>query len=418
MKKSDIYNLLSLILVQASNALVPLIVFPFALKILGAEPYSNLVMTEAVAVFVTALVLYSFEIDGPGKIIGLQWPGEIDKISKYFSIIFYTRIVIFIISSVIVLFSTWLLFDSKITKLMMFWMMVPLSYALQPNWLFQALEKNQIFALIFLVSRVVCLVLIFLFITDPKDVFLVPLIIGGCYLICAVISVSYAVYALGLKFQARPAQELLHAIADGYHIFFGNLAVTLYKDLNVIILGVIGGTATMISAYSLAEKIIKGFQAAMRPIGQYFLPKTLLIIKNSVNAGRIDLKKIWPLLYPQLATLLVFIGLALLIYKYIFYAIGIENNWSNSGLVMVLFLLMIPSAFFGIANFVLGVLTLNFLGQQRYMMNAILFVGLASVFLGFGLGKQFEAFGVAISFSLSEALLFILIVFKHYSMRH
>lgn len=417
MKKKDIYNLISLVCVQASNALMPLVVFPLALISLGVENYSRLAMAEALTVIVNVIVLYSFEIDGPSKVIKIISIGERGDIAKIFSSIFYVRVILFLLVIIFLLPSAWLFVDSDFAILLALWMAIPLSIALQPNWLFQALEKNQFFAFVFVVSRVISMVLIFSYVSNAEDILLVPIFIGVCHLFCALFTLLYVNFFLGFKLRRVPLEMLLFGIKNGYQIFFGNLAVTLYRDLNILVLGMVGAGATVMSAYSLAEKIIKGLQVTMRPLNQFFFPKALKRLTQNLDDGSQGVEKLWPLLYPQLLALFV---LVLILVSSWYYAVHNSvkiNYWSNSELVLILSLIMLPATFFGIANFMFGVAGLNFMGYQKYMLNILLLTGILSIFVVCILSSYFGAVGAAVTFSFSEVLLFSLIILKYISLR-
>lgn len=115
MKKSiatgnkDIFNLISLIGIQAANAILPLIVFPHLLTSVGSKLYSKIALTEAIGVIILTAVIYSFDIDGVTRISKLKIKTDIDNISIIFSEIFLSRLLVFLFARhwffLVVLFS-------------------------------------------------------------------------------------------------------------------------------------------------------------------------------------------------------------------------------------------------------------------------------------------------------------------------
>src|SRR6188768_1213640 len=69
-------NLIALTAIQAANALVPVLVFPFALVQLGSEAFTSLAVAEALSVIVLTAVLYSFEVEGVGRVIAARAPDQ------------------------------------------------------------------------------------------------------------------------------------------------------------------------------------------------------------------------------------------------------------------------------------------------------------------------------------------------------
>lgn len=417
MQRADVFNLVSLAAIQVSNALIPLLVFPYVLTVVGAEAYTKLAMSEATAVAIIAVVLYSFEVDGTSRIIKLNWQKERGQVAHIFSSVLYARLFIFFVCVSIALVTAPFL-DSKFADFLLVWLAIPLSYAIQPSWLFQAIENNSKLAIFTVSSRVLSAIFIYIFVKKPVDALLVPAIMGFFYVVSALVSLFYMHRLLGLKLQKVPASVLMSFLRDGRKIFTGNLAVVLYRDLNVVILGIAQGSTTDIAAYSIAEKIIKGLQATMRPLNQIFFPKTLKLLGASKRVNRNHLKIIWPCIYPQLMALCLILILAItaaVIAISIFFP---DKNIFEFYRIAILCALMIPATFFGVANFMLGVAGLNFLNEQKYMYRSILGSGMISIFFCYLLSMKFDAIGAALTFSIAEGFLFILILGRFFLARY
>ena len=132
---------MALAAIQSSNALVPVLVFPFALKVLGAGPYALIALGEAVSNAVLACVLYSFEVEGVSRISGLELAADRQKISALYSSVFYARLLIFIGAALLVLCGL-SVFNQRLMPIAALWFMVPLGYVFHAFWLFQGLEDN------------------------------------------------------------------------------------------------------------------------------------------------------------------------------------------------------------------------------------------------------------------------------------
>jgi O-antigen/teichoic acid export membrane protein len=295
---------------------------------------------------------------------------------------------------------------------------VPLSYALQPSWLFQAAEKNSVLAILTVSSRLLSALLVVTLIKGPVDVLLIPAIIGSCNVASATASLFYARQSLGLEFQKIPLLELINFLREGKKIFMGNLSVLLYRDFNVVILGLVQGSATAVAAYSIAEKVTKGLQATMRPFNQIYFPKTLKRLGTNKKVERESLKDIWPCIYPQFIALSLVLSAAILAFFVAAIYFNIEKNVPELTNIAILSTLMIPATFFGIANFMLGTVGLNYLKEQDYMYKSILITGAANTVLCFLLSSQLSAIGTALTFTVSEGFLLALITSKFLTNRH
>lgn len=414
MKRSDFLNFIALLSIQASNALVPIFIFPYALKVLGDEPYAKLATTEAIMIAALCLVLYSFEIDGVAQITKLDFREEKAKVSRIFSNIFLVRFSIFVFCLIAAGVSRPFL-ETTTSDLLFLWLLVPFSYILQSNFFFQAAERNIFIAVVTTISRLGAALLIFELVTEPSDVTLIPTIIGLSYLTAALLSFFYAKKYFGIKIIPTTVLEGISLLRYGWHVFIGNISVVLYRDLNVIFLGFVHADPTAVAAYSVSEKIVKGVQAAIRPLNQIVFPKVIRKVSSFECPNRetlsIILKYTWPQLVAVTITLLIIVAFCIGVFDF---AVANIIKSDSSYKILILSALMLPSIYFGIANFMFGVVGLNYLNKRVYLYRAILLTGVISMISCLFLGREFGGVGAALTFTFSEAILFFIII-KIYS---
>lgn len=412
MHRKDIINLASLISIQAANAVSPLLIFPYALTVLGPGSYSTLATTEVVSILVMCVVLYSFEVDGVAKAIKANAQTVSHELSCIFSNILYSRLLLFFASVCLILVACVFL-DSHTAIIALFWLIVPFSYAIQPAWLFQALESNFVYSIITVSSRLACLLLIYIYIESPLDAILVPLIIGSCYTMGSFISLLYVIFKLKIRLTKVLPSDIWCYLKGGRKIFGGAIAVTLYRDLNVVVLNIASSNPAAVATYSIAEKIIKGLQATIRPLNQVYFPKVLRELDSQRQPKKNRIHDVLCYIYPQLVVLisLVFILAisAYLLGDYFDY----RSKVNEVGDIFILLIIMIPSVFLGVANYMLGTAGLNFLGAQAYLYKSIVLTGFLSLMSCFLLSIHFDAVGAAVTFVLAEFFLLIFIIRRY-----
>lgn len=411
--KRNIINFAALACIQFSNALLPLLAFPIVLNVVGSDYFSKIVVTEATALISVAIVLYSFDVEGISKIVHLDLKTDIIKFSRIYSSVLYIRLIIWLIclSALILLFA---FIKKDIFSLLCSWMLLPLSYILHSYWLYQGLEKNIFLAFITLSSRLICLFLIIKLITLQSDYYLVPIIIGITYVVSGIISLVYIRLKFKIKLIRITGPEIKKSINDGKEIFFGNISVTLFRNSNVIILGLLSNTEA-VSIYSIAEKAIKIFQAGARPLNQLFFPKVIRSISQLKGPNKSAFSAILKYTLPQL-TMLSFVGTSIaLIY------ILIRNKLpSNIGIlheqhIVFLISIMAIAVLFGISNYMFGMAGLNYLNRKKYFAKSIFLTGLLSIVFCVCLVISYSELGAAISFIFSEFFLFILITRAYFT---
>lgn len=401
-------NLVALTGIQMANALLPLVAYPLILGAVGAVPYSRIVVTESVALVVLSLVIYSFEVEGVSRIADLDLVTDIDKISTLFSDILLTRLMI-LVSCVVALLLASPFLDPTTVKLQLAWMLFPLAYIFQSAWFYQGLERNVFAAVAMAISRLACLILVKLLIVSPADFYLAPLIIGSTYALGGGALLVYAMVKYRVRLSGLSTSRARELMWNGKEIFLGNLSVTLYRDSNVLILNAISNTR-VVALYSIAEKAVKVFQAAARPLNQLFFPKVIRALSGIHKPGKEAFRAVLRYTIPQLALLgLGVLGAAVsfVLFRQYFPA---PLRSEQGGKILMLIAIMILSIFFGVANFMFGTGGLNYLGRRAHLAKSILLTGVCSLACCVVLVRAFDETGAAINFVLAEAMLFALIL--------
>ncbi|QBC33472.1 oligosaccharide flippase family protein [Pandoraea sp. XY-2] len=409
-------NLMALAAIQGSNAALPLLVFPFALGVLGAKHYADLVFTEAISVITIAVVLYSFEIDGVAQVAGLKHENDSERISRVFSRIFIMRLILFAVIAPLFV-SGLALYRHELLVSALWWMLVPLSYALAPTWLYQGLQMNLPPAILTFSTRAVAVGLIFWLLKTPDDYLLVPKVMGGMYLVGAVLMVAFAVFGLGIRLVPVSYSEMRDMLVSGKEIFVGNVGVALYRDSNVLLLGLLGYQGAALAAYSLAEKLVKAVQAGVRPLNQLFFPRAVLVSRAAQAPDPATWRRLFALTWPQGVALIGgWCALSFVLPLLSDHVPALRNI--KDGRTVVLFIsIMSFATLFGVANFMFGSAGLNILGQRKYLLHAILTAGCTSVVTTLVLGHFYGAIGAAVSLTLSEGMLFLLIVGRYFGLQ-
>jgi PST family polysaccharide transporter len=412
--KRRVLNLVSLTCIQVSNGVLPVLIFPFTLGVVGGDFYAKVALSEALSVVLLTIVLYSFEIDGVAQVVGLDAEKDRDQLSLTFSAVFYVRMMLFAVAAPLVLLGAVLL-DKQLVPLTLYWMLVPLSYAIQSSWLFLGLERNAPVALFTVLSRASAVALVFSLVEKPLDYARVPLLIGLASLAGAIASLVYTQQWLGLRFVAVPSATLKRMFWSGKELFAGNISGILFRDVNVIVLGALGVSGAAVASYSMAEKITKAMQASMRPLNQLFFPEALRIGRSADARGPtgVVLRRLLRITWPQLAALAGLWAILAVGYAAFGSAIPWLRRIENLDRVAGLVGFMGMVTFFGTANFTLGWAGLVALRAQRYLFGSILATGLISLASCFILASLVAENGAAICFVFAEALFLALVVRRY-----
>lgn len=405
-------NLGSLAAIQVFNAFAPLVAYPFVLAVAGQDSFAQVVVAEAIALLLLSFVLYSFEVDGVAAVVGLDPNKDGDAISAIFVQIIVLRLC-FYGAGLLVLQLVLTVLNPELRLLVLGWSLMSLSYALQPNWLFQGLERNLPLALFVTLTRIGALGTIFLLIRSQEHAVLLPFILGGWYLVGGVGAFIYAVRYFGIRPRAVSWSHLLGMIWHGKEVYLNSVATGLYRDSNVLILSTLGVPAAGIASYSLAEKLTKALQAAMRPLNQYFFPRALAIARDEGTPSPQALRRIFAITIPQMTAALALIVVGAGSYLALSPFVPALGKLDDIDVVFHLTLIMAVSVLPGVGVFMLGIAGLNSLRARGYLLMALLLAAAASVVANLALIPYLGALASAICFVFSETLLLALIIRRY-----
>ena len=251
--------------------LIPLITYPYLIRVLGIETYGRVVFAQAIVGYLLILVEFGFNISATKEVS--IYRNNKKKLSEIVSSILLIKSGLFIISAFILVLLIFFIPQAQNYKTLFFltlWMC--LYNVIFPIWYFQGIEQMKYITYITLVSRLTFLGLIFVFIHDRSDYLFVPIINGIGALLAGLISLYVVFVKQQLKFRIQPCDRLQFYFKDSFPIFISNLSTTLYVTTNKVILGAFMGMKE-VAYYDLAEKLSSVLKMPIQIIGQTIYPK-------------------------------------------------------------------------------------------------------------------------------------------------
>ncbi|MNZ22331.1 putative O-antigen transporter [compost metagenome] len=405
-------NALALVAIQGANALFPLFVFPYLLKVLGKESFAELVVAEAMALYALTVCLYGFDTSGVQSIIESRKQGGKAREAACLFNILGARIILLGVSALL-LFGINAIVLGVNSSVLSVWLLYVLGMILQSNFYFQAIEQNFALAVIITLSRVIAVLAIYFLIQSEADYLLASMILAGSFLIsgCG----AFVLLMARFGFRVLGFIQLNHIyclLVEGRHLFFGNLSVALFRGANILILSGVSN-AGAVSAYALAEKIIKSIQALARPMNQVFAPKAIKAW-SLLDAGSKDERRASMLIWKSTRVQVLLMSLTLPFIVGAIYAghlSGVLPGFDEEAIKLIA--IMSPAVICGVANSMFGAVGLSLLGAQSYFARCVFLVGGCAFLICLMLSNFFGAVGAAFSFLLAEACLLIAFLWKY-----
>ena len=409
-KNKLLYNFSSLSLIQAANFILSLVVIPYVVRKVGADGFGIIAVAQVVIFYLSAITDYGFNRTATRDIAIYKTNPE--KISKIFSTVLATKLFICIISFVLLIFLLQVvpLFHFHYNLYLLAFSFV-LGQVILINWFFQGMEKMQYMAFTGLFSRLVFVILVFVFIRGKNDTPLFIFFMGAGNMIAGCISIYVAVRMYKLKLIKPAWADIMREIRNGWQVTITNLSMITCQYIGIFILRIFTND-TLVGYYSIAEKIYFAMKQMMEIFSQTIYPRVCLLVQQGKEEMISFFKKIYVpfLVLVTLASAIVFLFSSQILQFFI----GHQYDYSVFLLrllcvAVVLVCLNIPSHL------------ILFAADHKKSYLKIFAIGTAlNIFANLLLTRYFDATGTVVSVLITE--LFITLglfreVYRHYYLR-
>ncbi|HFS66793.1 MAG TPA: hypothetical protein ENK67_01115 [Flavobacteriia bacterium] len=390
-----ISNYLYLLLIQGTNFLLPLITFPYLVRVLNLENYGIVMMAGSLMVFLNIFVDFGFNISATRHVSLIR--NDKHALSNYFWNIFLIKFFLLVLSFLILLFLT-LFFDKfrEYALIYLFSFGVVIGQSLFPTWLFQGIERMRVITIVNVLAKIIFTVTIFIFIKSSNDYLLVPVLNSLGFVIAGIIGFLISLKYVLFKKPKRVA--IVSIIKENSHLVVSNFATSIYTSGNTFILGIVAGKE-MAGIYSSMEKLVMATKTIYIPLYQAIFPWLATKSKNEVIIFIHKIKK-----YIIFSSL--FIVSIIFIFAEQLLAIIYDNpiivDYAN------VFRLLGFIAFFASLNMMYVSLLFPALKMYKYRMIPLLSAGIVDLILALILGYYFSIFGVAFTAVFSEFLILVI----------
>ena len=169
-KNKTFKNSIWLMILQFANTIIPLLTIPYITRVLGAEQYGLFSIALNWILYFQVIVEFGFGLSGARKVAILKNQNDLNKL---FNNILSSRILLCIITFILLNFISIISSlnrDTYICMLLLYLMVLGTTFQL--TWLFQGKQDMKFITIINCISRIVSVLLIFMFIKNKSDVFL------------------------------------------------------------------------------------------------------------------------------------------------------------------------------------------------------------------------------------------------------
>ncbi|WP_394169168.1 oligosaccharide flippase family protein [Saccharospirillum alexandrii] len=370
--RNVIESFFSLIVLRGFQFIVPIITFPYLVRIIGIEKYGLVNFALSFGLYFSAIIQYGFSITATREIAR----NRNDKllVTQIYSQTLTASLVLALLSSVIFI-ALVLMIDRfyEYALLYFFTLGFVIFQNIFPVWFFQGMEKMRYITLLSLGTSILYLITLLLFIRQESDYIYVPLL----QLISSFITFVFAVTLIKVRFNIGFClpnfQSVQRILVDGRDVFISQLAPNLYNNSTTFLLGIYAGN-TAVGLYSAANKLVNAVVSIGYIVSNAFLPylsrslanhlifqKIILVlgfvlfILVAVFSDFITLTLFGPE-YPEIATYIRWLSISVF---FVFCGLCFGNNFlmiANHEKTAMRISLYISLIFFVLANLIIPVI--------------------------------------------------------------
>lgn len=272
-------NFASLSTLQCINYLLPLLVLPYLIRVIGPEKFGLIAFAQAFIQYFMIFTDYGFSLTATRKISLCR---ELKEARAIFSTVMTVKFILAFLSYLILLFLI-----NAVPKFRNDWLLYLFSFGavigntLFPVWLFQGTEKMKYITIINIIGGIIYAISIFIFVRSATDYLLVPLLNSLFFIVTGLLGLYIAFKEFDLEFVFQSYSEIKQELKTGWEVFISVVAINTYTTTRIFAVGLL--TNNIITGYySIAERIVGIIQTfPLTALSQAIYPRLSRIFSRS-----------------------------------------------------------------------------------------------------------------------------------------
>ncbi len=279
-------NLSWLTILQLANYLIPLLIIPYIVRVLGTEIFGKVTYAQNIISYFTLIINFGFDYSATRE-IAINRNNKEARDAIFWSVL-KQKSILFLISFIgfIILFLT----INKVANnlsLYFFVFLLNIGVVTFPVWFFQGMEDMKHMAVFNMLVRSSGLLLTFVFVRSAHDYLLYSLLITIGYIVCGFFSLWYAIRfykILTVKRNCKSTDKKV--LKASFPVFLNILFASFYTTANLTILGLYRSDHE-IGLYGGTQKIIIAIMMlTSTPVNIAIFPMLSRSFDNSIEDGK------------------------------------------------------------------------------------------------------------------------------------
>lgn len=287
-------NFGALSVIQVANFLIPFLVLPVIVRIIGPAHFGLLNFLTAIVTYFVLLINYGFDYTATRTVARNKDNQQV--VNDIFSSVFFARLWLFAVSLLLftmLLFAMDKMYQAPLVSILSF--ASCLANVFMPNWLFQGMEQLQKAAIWNVVIKLVFSVTMILLIHLPEDYWIYALLTSISQILAGIWLFIYACRRFHIKLTFVPLKRVWQLLYEDRAVFISTLMINLYTTSNIVLLGLLK-PENEVGIFTAASRIVGVVQTVMLlPLSQTLFPHVGKSFSLNREEGLTEVKKLFPL---------------------------------------------------------------------------------------------------------------------------
>ena len=255
---------------QLFTLFIPLITYPYLIRIIGKEIWGEIIFAQVIISYASLLINFGFDVSATREVsVSRDNPAELSKIV---SSVFIAKLFFGLVSTLsIILLINFIPLFSHHKLLYLYTFIFCLGDIFFPIYFFLGIEKMKYITFINLFTKLLFLLFIFIFVKDKDDYILIPLFNGLGAAIGGIIAMIIVVKIYNIRISLVNVSAVKNRVRASINYFITDLSIVLKDRVNLLVIGSFIGF-TEVAYYDLGTKIVHIAQTPFSIINRVLLP--------------------------------------------------------------------------------------------------------------------------------------------------
>lgn len=389
-------NFVYLGILQSLNLLLPLLTFPYLVRVLGIENFGLLSFSFALITYFQIVTDFGFNAIATRDIsVAIE---DKERQQTIFNDVMSTKLFLLVLCFVVM---TIIVFSFELFRnhweIYFFSFGSVLGQAIFPVWFFQGVQKMRYITYLNLFTKIIFTIAIFVFVKQKQDYFLVPIFNALGFITAGIISFYFIRKHFKLHLKLQSFQRIKDQLIKGKYVFLSEFKISLFTNTNILILGIFVGNHA-VGYFTSAEKLARAIGNFQTPISNTlfpFLSKEMAL--NKIQTFR-KIKKV-----TAIGTICFSI---IVILGFLFSKETITLVYGQGmfpSIILFKILIIIPLASFLDSMF--GKQILLNLGKDNLYFRVILYATILNISINLALTYFYKELGTAIALAITQVFI-------------